>query len=84
MLGECEAGTRPCVFCNINYSRRALPLAGRGGAQREGGMPRSPLSCRSDTARERDHVGGLQKDSEVRGEDPQPGAGAAGKEQVTP
>lgn len=47
-------------------------------------MPRSPLSCRSDTARERDHVGGLQKDSEVRGEGPQPGAGAAGRKQVTP
>lgn len=44
MLGECEAGTRPCVFCNINYSRRALPLAGRGGAQREGGM--SPLTSK--------------------------------------
>lgn len=47
-------------------------------------MPRSPLSCRSDTARERDHVGGPQKDSEVRGEGPQPGAGAAGRKQVTP
>jgi len=84
MLGECEAGTRPCVFCNINYSRRALPLAGRGGAQREGGMPRSPLSCGRDATRERDRVGGLQKDSGVRGGAPQPGAGVAGRELVTP
>lgn len=84
MFGECEAGTRPCAFCNINYSRRALPLAGRGGAQREGGMPGSPLSCRSDPAGERDRVGGLQKDSGGRGGAPQPGAGAAGREQVTP
>lgn len=31
MFGECEAGTRPCVFCNINYSRRpaAACWAGR-------------------------------------------------------
>ena len=47
-------------------------------------MPGSPLSCRSDPAGERDRVGGLQKDSGGRGGAPQPGAGAAGREQVTP
>ena len=48
------------------------------------GCPRSPLSCGRDTTRERDRVGGLQKDSGVRGGAPQPGAGAAGRELVTP
>lgn len=49
MFGECEAGIRPCVFCNINYSRRPLLLTGLGGARKEGIITSSPLSCRHNT-----------------------------------
>ena len=82
MFGECEAGTRPCVFCNIHYSRRTLLLAGLGGTQKEGRITCSPLSCRSDTTRVRDHVGGLEKDFRGRGRATQPGGGAVGRTEM--
>lgn len=88
MFGECEAGARPCVFCNINYSRRRLLLAALGGAQREGRIACSPPSCRSATARVSHEVGGLEKDVRGRGGATQPGGGAVGgremkREQIT-
>lgn len=49
MFGECEAGTRPCIFCNINYSRRPLLLTELEGARKEGIITSSPLSCGSNT-----------------------------------
>lgn len=63
MFRECEAGTQPCVFCNINYSWRTLLLVGLGGTQKEGSITSSPLSCRNNIAKVRDYVGDPEKDS---------------------
>lgn len=82
MFGECEAGTRPRVFCNINHSWRPLLLAGLGGTQLEGSITRSPLSCRNDTTSQRDQVGGPEKDSRSRPGPTLPEAGEVGRTEI--
>lgn len=52
MFGECEAGTWPCVFCNINYSRRLQLFTGLGGARKEGIITGSPPRCGGNGPRE--------------------------------
>ena len=63
MFRECEAGTQPCVFCNINYSGRTLLLAGLEGNEILGGVTSSPLFYKSITARVQDKDTGLEEDS---------------------